>query len=120
LMGERGTLDVVQDGEGDIPVDEEAGRRREADLEQWRALYEAAMRLKEIKLWETFWDMDLITLDGGWEDEVYVSILGKGGDCYGISIYEGVDGLNDFMMLTLAEKMNLSPEYAMFSQNNLT
>mgnify|MGYP006070391373 FL=1 len=78
------------------------------------------MRLKEIEPWETFWDMDLITLEGEWEDEVYVSILGKGGDCYGISVYEGLDGLNDFMMLTLAERMNISSEYAMFSQNNLT
>ena len=62
----------------------------------------------------------MITLGGEGEDEVFVSILGKGGDCYGISVYEGMEGLNDFLMLTLSEKMNLSPEYAMFSQNNLT
>ena len=113
LMRESaGTFDAVQKDLSET--------RREADLEEWRALYEAAMRLKEIEPWETFWDMDLITLEGEWEDEVYVSILGKGGDCYGISVYEGLDGLNDFMMLTLAERMNISSEYAMFSQNNLT
>ena len=113
LMRENaGTLDAVQKDLSET--------RREADLEEWRALYEAAMRLKEIEPWETFWDMDLITLEGEWEDEVYVSILGKGGDCYGISVYEGLDGLNDFMILTLAERMNISSEYAMFSQNNLT
>ena len=126
LMGERGTFDAVQKGGkavtegGAEETDGYDGERREADLEEWRALYEAAMRLKEIKPWETFWDMDLITLEGEWEDEVFVSILGKGGDCYGISVYEGLDGLNDFMLLTLSEKMNLSSEYAMFSQNNLT
>ena len=113
LMRESaGTFDAVQKDLSET--------RREADLEEWRALYEAAMRLKEIEPWETFWDMDLITLEGEWEDEVYVSILGKGGDCYGISVYEGLDGLNDFMILTLAERMNISSEYAMFSQNNLT
>ena len=113
LMRENaGTLDAVQKDLSET--------RREADLEEWRALYEAAMRLKEIEPWETFWDMDLITLEGEWEDEVYVSILGKGGDCYGISVYEGLDGLNDFVILTLAERMNISSEYAMFSQNNLT
>ena len=94
--------------------------RREAETEEWRALYEAGARVKELQPWETFWDMDLIALGGGWNEEVYVSILGKGGDCYGISVYEGLDGLNDFMMLTLSERMNISSKYAMFSQNNLT
>lgn len=49
----------------------------------------------------------------------FVSIFGKRGDCYGITVYEGDDGLNDFMRLTLTDKMNLSAEFAMFSQNNL-
>ena len=94
--------------------------RREAETEEWRALYEAGARVKELQPWETFWDMDLIALDGGWDEEAYVSILGKGGGCYGVVVYEGLDGLNDFMMLTLSEKMNIPGEYAMFSQNNLT
>lgn len=64
--------------------------------------------------------MDLITLDGGWEEEVYVSILGKNGNCYGITIYEGLDGLNDFMMLAFSEQMNIPSDFAMSCQNNLT
>ena len=34
--------------------------RQEASLEQWKVLYEAATRIKELKPWEKFWDMDLI------------------------------------------------------------
>ena len=64
--------------------------------------------------------MDLIQLQGEEEEDVaFVIILGKEGDCYGITAYEGYDGLNDFMRLTLADEMNLSAEFAMFSQNNL-
>lgn len=95
--------------------------RTEATLEQWRRLYQAATMLGEYKPWEKFWDMDLIGIQNGEEeDTVFFSILGRGGDCYGITVYEGYEGLNDFLMLTMHEDMNLSPEYAMYSQNNLT
>lgn len=95
--------------------------RKEATLEQWGVLYEAATRIKEYKPWEKFWDMDLIGIQyGAKEDTVFFSILGRGGDCYGISVYEGYDGLNSFLMLTMQESMNLAPEYAMFNQKNLT
>ena len=95
--------------------------RKEASLAEWKALYEIATELKELRPWESFWDMDLIQLQGEEEEDVaFVSILGKGGDCYGITVYEGYDGLNDFMRLALADEMNLSVEFAMFSQNNLT
>ncbi len=95
--------------------------REEATLEQWKALYETATRIKELKPWEKFWDMDLIGISkGDEEDTVFFSILGKGGDCYGIAVYEGFEGLNSFLMLTMQQSMNLSSEYAMFNQKNLT
>ncbi len=95
--------------------------REEATLEQWKALYETATRIKELKPWEKFLDMDLIGISkGDEEDTVFFSILGKGGDCYGIAVYEGFEGLNSFLMLTMQQSMNLSSEYAMFNQKNLT
>ena len=95
--------------------------RKEATLEQWKELYEVATRIKEMKPWEKFWDLDLIGIcEGDEEDMAFYSILGHGGDCYGIVVYEGYDGLNDFMMLTMQEQLNLSTEYVMFSQKNLT
>ena len=57
---------------------------------------------------------------GAEEDTVFYSILGRGGECYGIAVYEGYEGLNSFMMLTMQQSMNLKPEYAMFNQKNLT
>ena len=63
--------------------------RQEASLEQWKVLYEAATRIKELKPWEKFWDMDLIGIcSGDEEDTVFYSILGRGGDCYGIAVYD--------------------------------
>lgn len=95
--------------------------RKEAALEQWKKLYEAATRIGKLKPWEKFWDLDLIAVrNGAAEDTVFFSILGHGGDCYGIAVYEGYEGLNSFLMLTMHEKMNLTPEYTMFNQRNLT
>lgn len=95
--------------------------REEASLEQWKVLYETATRIKELKPWEKFWDMDLIGVSrGNEENTVFFSILGRGGDCYGIGVYEGYEGLNSFLMVTMQQSMNLAPEYAMFHQKNLT
>lgn len=95
--------------------------RKEASIEQWKALYEAGTRIKELKPWEKFWDMDLIGIRYGTEEEtIFFSILGRGGDCYGISVYEGYEGLNSFLMLAMQQSMNLTSEYAMFNQKNLT
>ncbi|WP_455617567.1 DUF7309 domain-containing protein [Eisenbergiella sp.] len=96
--------------------------RTEATMEEWKRLYEAASRIQELEPWELLWDMDIIGIlaDKEPENTVFYSILGKGGDCYGISVYEGYDAFNSFMMLTMQEQMNLSVEYAMFNQHNLT
>lgn len=95
--------------------------RKEASLEQWRVLYEAATKIKERKPWEKFWDMDLIGVcEGAMDETVFYSIMGRGGSCYGIAVYEGYEGLNSYLMLCMQESMNLAPEYAMFRQSNLT
>lgn len=61
--------------------------RKEAAISEWSLLYETAARIKELKPWEKFWDMDIVAVqDGKEEDTIFFSILGKGGDCYGISV----------------------------------
>lgn len=94
---------------------------KEVPIERWRELYETAAKIKEKKPWETFYDLDLIGIqEGKREDTVFFSILGHGGSCYGVSVYEGYRGFNDFLLLAQAEQLNVSPEYAMFCQNALS
>lgn len=95
--------------------------REEATLEQWGRLYEIATRIKEREPWERFWDMDLIGIrDGEEEDTVFFSVLGRGGDCYGITVYEGYEGLNSFLMLAMQQHLNLPQFYVMQRQKNLS
>ena len=64
--------------------------RKEASLEQWKVLYEAATRIKELKPWEKVWDMDLIGIKyGKEEDTVFFSILGRGGSCTAYRFMKG-------------------------------
>ena len=90
-----------------------------AALEEWAKLYEVATEIKSRKPWEHFCDLDIIALINNENDIVFMSILGYGGECFGVCVYEGYEGFNDFMMLVHAEELNVSQEYAMFSQNTL-
>lgn len=96
-------------------------RRKEASIEEWRELYSYATKLREMEPWNDFWDVELVSLQFSKDEEpVFISILGRGGNCFGISCYQGLAGLNDFIMLTQQDGLGLTPEYVMFSQNNLT
>ena len=90
--------------------------RTEAKIEKWEKLYEIATEVGKQKPWDCFWDMDLIYLK---DDDAYVSILGHGGEIYGVSVYEGEPGLNDFKILSIQDELNISPQFAMYLQNSL-
>lgn len=96
--------------------------RTEATMEELKKLYESASRIQKLEPQELLQDMEIIGIqaDKDPENTVFYSILGKGGDCYGISVYKGYDAFNSFVTLTMQERMNLSVEYAMFNQHNLT
>ncbi|MDY4975645.1 MAG: hypothetical protein SO147_01925 [Clostridia bacterium] len=61
--------------------------------------------------------MDIIHLE---DEDTYISILGRGNETYGISIYEGEMGFDKFKLLVSQEKLNLSPYMGMYLQDNLT
>lgn len=91
--------------------------RKEATMNEWKKLYEVATEIKALEPWKYFWDMDIIHLI---DEDAYISILGRNGDAYGISVYEGQMGLNDFKILASQYELNISPQFAMYLQNNLT
>lgn len=91
--------------------------RTEAQIENWKKLYEIATEIGKQKPWNYFWDMDVIYLK---DEDAYVSILGRSGEVYGVSVYEGELGLNDLKILSIQSMLNISPSFAMYLQNNLT
>ena len=54
--------------------------RKEASIQEWKDLYQAATKIKELKPWEHFWDMDLIGIHvhgGGPEISDMLKRVGK-------------------------------------------
>lgn len=80
--------------------------RYEATINEWSELYEIALRIKEMKPWEKLYDLDLITIIFDENSEpVMCSIMGKGGDFYGIGVYIGLQAIHDFFLMLESEKM---------------
>lgn len=95
--------------------------RKEADLNLWKTLYETAAEIKKLKPWNEFWDTDLIVIElPGEEEPIFCSLMGQGGICTGISIYEGYEGLRDFDLVATSEKKHLPVDYVMMEQSNLS
>lgn len=95
--------------------------RREADLERWRYLYQITSEIKQLKPWEFLWDMDLIAIElPDHDDPVFCSIMGRGGDCFGIGVYVGVEGLADIMWLSDEQASYIPPQFMMFEQTSLS
>jgi hypothetical protein len=75
--------------------------RREASLEQWRELYEVAIKIKEFKPWQYFWDMDLITIIlPEYREPFYCSVMGRNGECFAIGTYYGFNAINGFLKIS--------------------
>ena len=94
--------------------------RTEANLDQWKELYEITLKIKELEPWKYLWDMDIISiLLPGRKEPCFFSIMGRGGDCYGINTYVDYDGLNDFYDIADSSKNGMPVDYVMLKQNAL-
>lgn len=81
--------------------------RKEASLNQWKELYDETLKLKALEPWKYLDSADLIAIKlQGMEEPVFMSVMGRLGTCYGVSMYEGMDGLADFDMVANAEGKN--------------
>lgn len=89
--------------------------REEATLEEWGELYQAATVLGQCEPWKRFEFKNLIALAESEKDIVFVSIEGDSGTKCSITVYEGYEGLNDYMM-HLSEDCGITKEYATYSQ----
>lgn len=92
--------------------------RTEATLKEWRALYDIAIRIKEMKPWEELWDMDLVTiLLEGKEEPCICSVMGRGGECYGIGAYIGIESIHNFFVV--ANSPDVPSHQLIRYQNNI-
>lgn len=90
------------------------------DLGVWKRLYELSDELMSFKPWEHIYSDDFICVELSPDHIVYCTVMGKLGDCIGISIYEDEDGYADLCSLSKEYDNNEVIRYVMFDQNCLT
>ena len=88
------------------------------DLNIWKKLYDVANQWKISKPWQKVWSNDWIKIDLP-DDNYYCSIMGKMGDCIGLSIYRGNDGLKDLESLLIEQVDSSVTNYIMHDQTCL-
>ncbi len=73
-------------------------------LEQWKALYEEAISFKQSKCWEWMTNGHMFGVQNPESGEIgYCSILGNGGEVFGLSVYMGTKGLHSIMSMFAGE-----------------
>ncbi|WP_270599298.1 DUF6930 domain-containing protein [Faecalicoccus pleomorphus] len=87
---------------------------QQATLEQWRQLYKEADELKKKKPWMIFEDIDLIAVQlEGKREPYFCSIMGRQGNCPGITMYYGMDGYSDLCMIMDSYQYSAPTTYIM-------
>lgn len=77
-----------------------APERIKPSTDQWRTLYDAAAELKALAPWEKLDNMNLIVITLPGEEEPYFcSLLGNGGQAYGVAVYPGYVAFSQLMRL---------------------
>jgi hypothetical protein len=69
-------------------------------IQDWRGLYEAAARVKEMKPWEWMMEDQVFSVRDPETEEIgFVSVMGMLGEHYGVSLYLGSEGIHGFLDL---------------------
>lgn len=88
-------------------------------LENWKKLYNLAKEIYSLAPWEYLWDVNLMGIQTNPSDLYFCSIMGHGGQCTGIAVYSGLEGLSDFRQLSTENEIQ-SVHYAMGDQDCVT
>lgn len=84
-------------------------------LEEWRALYAAAQKIKEIEPWDMMYEDELFAVQNPETGEIgYVSVMGAAGEHFSVAAYLGTQGIHGFFSIQeMAMEDEFSPEVAL-------
>ena len=88
--------------------------------EQWAELYEAAKAIKKLEPWKHLWEDELTVIMLPEQSEpVFVSAMGRIGECFAIGVYPGYGPINSFYRLKEAATDGMPPVTMAFEQDCL-
>ncbi|HHV30518.1 DUF7309 domain-containing protein [Acetivibrio mesophilus] len=72
--------------------------KKEATLDEWKEIYDLAVKFRELRCWEWIRDTDIFGVQHPKTGEnAYCCVLGNGGDIFGLNAYIGERGLESYM-----------------------
>ncbi|MDY6827297.1 MAG: SEC-C metal-binding domain-containing protein [Bacillota bacterium] len=98
-------------------------RERKPALEEWSALYNAAIKFKAMQCWDWMYEDEIFGVRNPESDDIaYVSIMGTLGQVYALHAYRGAEGLISFFKIQESSQMDITDELEQiyFQQNSLT
>lgn len=85
-------------------------------IEDWKSLFEAAVRFKEVGCWNWMWDSDIFGVQNPKNGEIgYCCIMGKNREHYALDVYLGSEGLEVINQMQDQEFPGENPDF-IFSQ----
>lgn len=88
--------------------------RKEANLKEWKKLYDLAEKYVKMKPWELLNNEEMVCVSFSEEDRAYFTIMGNGGMEYGFGMYVGDTAFRE-MQLLISDYH--SEEYSLYMQN---
>jgi hypothetical protein len=89
------------------------------NIEVYKELYEVINEWIELKPWEYLYSEDFVAVEDD-NETYYCCIMGRMGDCIGVSIYTGDEGYADLISVAEGSEDPATTEFIMFSQSCLT
>lgn len=86
-------------------------------LQEWKALYDAALEFKKMECWNWMWDSDIFGVQNPETGEIgYCCIMGMLGEYYALALYLGTEGLEGYLKTRSGE---FSPDNVLHIQKCL-
>lgn len=81
-------------------------------IQEWRDLYDAAIRFKNRRCWDWMWDSDVFGVKHPVTEEIgYCCVMGKAGVHFGLAVYLGREGLGGYLKAQSGEISSSSHDF---------